>query len=69
MTRKDYFHIYLLMTITFPSPRTDYIGDVPAFKYFNNITINEYKLYCRAYRGTTWDLKEETIKYCLFLRE
>ena len=43
----------------------DYVGDVPAFKYFSNITINEYKLYCKSYRGKVWSLKDETIEYCL----
>ena len=34
----------------------DYVGDIPAFKYFSNITINEYKLYCKGYRGKVFRL-------------
>ena len=53
------------MTITCPSPRTDYVGAVPDFKYFDGLDPNGYKHYCKSYKGKSWDLKHETIKYCL----
>ena len=51
------------MTITYP--RTDYVGAVPDFKYFDGLDPNGYKHYCKSYKGKSWDLKHETIKYCL----
>jgi DNA polymerase type B, organellar and viral len=41
----------------------DYIGPVPDYKYFNNISIDEYNKYCEQFNNN-WSLKEETIKYC-----
>jgi hypothetical protein len=38
----------------------NYIGKVPAFKYFNDITLDQYnQLFYKS-----WSLKDETIKYC-----
>ena len=41
----------------------DYVGQVPAFKYFDGITLNEYNEYCSNFNNN-WCLKTESIKYC-----
>jgi hypothetical protein len=41
----------------------NYIDNVPDFKYFNNITLDQYIEYKLNYK--IWNLKDETIKYCL----
>ena len=41
----------------------DYIGEVPDFKYFDNISLNEYNKYCEQFNNN-WSLKNESIKYC-----
>ena len=41
----------------------DYVGPVPDFKYFDNITIKEYNEYCLIFNNN-WNLREEAIKYC-----
>lgn len=43
----------------------DYIGNVPEYKYFNNITVNQYLDYKFEYNYSLWNLKNETINYCL----
>nr|YP_009649293.1 DNA polymerase family B [Rhizopogon salebrosus]QDA23208.1 DNA polymerase family B [Rhizopogon salebrosus] len=43
----------------------NYIGKVPDFKYFINITIDQYNEYTELFNNKSWSLKEETIKYCL----
>jgi DNA polymerase type B, organellar and viral len=42
----------------------DYIGPVPDFKYFDNISINEYNEYKSMFDNNHWNLKNEAIKYC-----
>lgn len=42
----------------------DYIGKVPDFCYFDNITQEEYKEYCKEFLNKSWNLREQTIKYC-----
>jgi hypothetical protein len=42
----------------------NYIGIVPNFKYFINITIDQYNEYIKLYNNN-WSLKKETINYCL----
>lgn len=41
----------------------DYIGEVPAFEYFSDISQEEYNVY-KANFNKNWDLRSETIKYC-----
>jgi DNA polymerase type B, organellar and viral len=41
----------------------DYIGEVPDFKYFDNISINDYNDYSKQFNNN-WSLKNEVIKYC-----
>jgi len=41
----------------------DYVGEVPDFKFFDNISINEYNEY-KSNFDNNWDLKDEAIKYC-----
>lgn len=43
----------------------DYIGDVPDFKYFDGVSINEYDTYLETFKKGAWNLRDETIKYCL----
>ena len=42
----------------------DYIGNVPDFSYFTNITLDQYTEYCNNY-SNNWNLREATINYCL----
>ena len=43
---------------------SNYIGDVPNFEYFDNISRSEYNQYCNEFKNKKWDLKIETLKYC-----
>ena len=50
----------------------NYNGLIPDFSYFNNIKLLDYQEYCESYNNTGplqgtlgWNLKEESIKYCL----
>lgn len=40
----------------------DYVGVVPSFDYFDNVSIAKYETYSRQY--SVWSLKRETIRYC-----
>lgn len=42
----------------------NYVGVIPEFKYFNNISIEQYNEYSSQYNNN-WSLKDEAIKYCL----
>jgi len=42
-----------------------YKGIVPDFKYFKNITRDEYNEYKNQFINKIWDFKEESIKYCI----
>ena len=41
----------------------DYVGEVPGFNYFDNITLLEYNDYCNSF-NKNWSLEKETVKYC-----
>jgi hypothetical protein len=41
----------------------DYVGPVPSIKYFADLNLKDYHLYKSNYLNT-WNLREETIKYC-----
>jgi len=43
----------------------NYIGAVPEFKYFKNISIEEYNKYKEDFINKDWNLRDETIKYCM----
>jgi len=40
----------------------NYIGTVPAFEYFSNITLTDYNDYCEKYNNN-WSLKDVTLEY------
>nr|BAM29340.1 dnapol [Lentinula edodes] len=42
----------------------DYKGEVPEYKHFDNISLDEYEEYRKEFENKTWDLKKETVKYC-----
>ena len=43
----------------------NYIGNVPDYKYFTDISIDEYNSYSSKYNASKeWNLKNELIKYC-----
>lgn len=42
----------------------NYIGEVPDYKYFDNISLEEYNEYKSQFTNKSWNLKDETIKYC-----
>lgn len=46
-----------------PGISMNYRGPIPEFKFFSNITQEEYKDYCSRFNNN-WDLREEIIKYC-----
>ena len=41
-----------------------YIGWVPDFKYFDNISKKEYLNYFSNFKNISWNLRNETVKYC-----
>jgi hypothetical protein len=41
-----------------------YKSYVPDFKYFDNISKLEYQNYINQFIGKTWNLENETVKYC-----
>lgn len=47
----------------------DYVGAVPAFKYFKDISIGEYIKYVATfnlkYGKQNWSLKEQSVQYCI----
>jgi hypothetical protein len=47
----------------------DYVGSVPAFKYFENISILEYIKYVATFNmqhgKQNWSLKEQSVQYCI----
>lgn len=52
----------------FVSDNLDYIGPVPSIKFFSGISRNEYEAYSilsSLDSPNSWNLREETIKYCL----
>lgn len=46
----------------------NYIGNIPEFKYFDNISKDQYIAYSSntEFNLKGWDLRKETIKYCEF---
>ena len=42
-----------------------YSGPVPGYEYFDKITKTEYKAYCESFKGIHWNLRRETIEYCI----
>lgn len=42
----------------------NYEGAVPDYKYFDQVTKEEYDQYCKEFINELWNLKHETIKYC-----
>jgi hypothetical protein len=42
----------------------NYNGEVPEFKYFNKINIDEYNKYKDSFINKTWSFKVESKKYC-----
>jgi hypothetical protein len=42
----------------------DYNGKVPALRYFDDITLEEYNTYCETF-SHSWNLKDEAINYCI----
>jgi hypothetical protein len=58
--------IYPVLFVNDPNTPLDYIGPIPAFKYFVDITQEEYEEYCKEFTDSNkWNLREETLKYCI----
>nr|YP_010146942.1 hypothetical protein K4014_mgp25 [Cyclocybe aegerita]QQP21451.1 hypothetical protein [Cyclocybe aegerita] len=55
-TQKDIFP-YLFSDI-------NYVGEVPEYRYYNNISLEDYNKYKELYNNKIWNFKEEAIKYC-----
>lgn len=47
-----------------PKINLNYKGVVPGFKYFNNITLEEYNTYVERFNNK-WNLKDELLNYCV----
>lgn len=43
----------------------NYNGEIPDINYFDGITRDEYEEYKKSIINNVWNLREETIKYCL----
>ena len=41
----------------------NYIGSLPDYKYFNNLSLNEYTKLENIYKNKVWNLQHETEKY------
>lgn len=46
------------------SNNLNYVGEVPAFDFFSDLTVDEYNLYKSRFENNNWSLKIEAIKYC-----
>ena len=61
------FNVEMLKGI-FPYALSDinYKGIVPEFKYFNNVSIEDYNKYKESFNSInkTWNFRKEAIKYC-----
>lgn len=44
--------------------KLNYVGPIPAFSYFSDISLEEYQKYSEEFINNSWDLRRETIKYC-----
>nr|QWO71398.1 DNA polymerase [Termitomyces sp. T32] len=42
----------------------DYTGEIPGYEYFDNLSLQDYNQYCESFNKKSWNLREETIKYC-----
>src|SRR6266540_3469916 len=42
----------------------NYSCEVPYFKYFSDITFDQYNAYKDSFKGKIWNFKKEAIKYC-----
>jgi hypothetical protein len=42
----------------------DYNGKIPALRYFDDLSVEEYNSYCENF-SQSWNLKDEAIKYCV----
>ena len=42
----------------------NYNGAVPNFKYFDDISKQEYLDYCNNFKNIFWNLESEAVKYC-----
>ena len=43
----------------------NYTGEVPQYKYFDNITEQEYNLYAKEFKDKPWNIRDQTLKYCV----
>nr|YP_010691070.1 DNA polymerase [Phellinus igniarius]WBU93171.1 DNA polymerase [Phellinus igniarius] len=41
-----------------------YVGSVPSFRFFDNISLTEYQSYCKNFINNNWSLRNEAVKYC-----
>nr|YP_010691085.1 DNA polymerase [Phellinus igniarius]WBU93186.1 DNA polymerase [Phellinus igniarius] len=47
-----------------PEIKLNYIGEIPEFKYFEEITLDQYNEYCSTKSKHFWDLEFEAKYYC-----
>jgi DNA polymerase type B, organellar and viral len=50
----------------FPTEKVElnYKGKIPSYKYFDNLSIEEYNIYKKEFINKEWSLRDETILYC-----
>lgn len=58
---KGTYPIFCLDNYSLP---LNYRGAVPAIDKFKDISISDYKIYCKEFEEKLWDLKFESLKYC-----
>ena len=49
------------------SEKINYVGSVPAYKFFDNkkVSLADYNEYVKRFDGNKWNLKKETLNYCI----
>ena len=62
VTEKGLYPYKFLVNTSF---KLNYQGAVPDIEFFDNISKEQYKEYCKDFQGLEWNLKDETIKYCI----
>ena len=62
VTEKGLYPYKFLVNTSF---KLNYQGAVPDIEFFDNISKEQYNEYCKDFQGLEWNLKDETIKYCI----
>ena len=61
----DNKELFPYLFVNNPLIKLDYKGTIPSITNFIDISNEEYLEYCKSYNNNLWDLRNETIKYCI----